>query len=112
MPTIQEYFTYIASNCRHTVLYVGMAVNLVKRMHEHKTGKFENSFSKKYNICELMYFERLNNKHEAAHREKELKGWTRTKKINIIKTINPDFKDISTQWFDYKKRDSYLKSSL
>lgn len=81
------------------MLYVGMTDNLIRRMNEHKTGKFRNSFTVKYNISQLLYFEKLNNKHAAAIREKQLKGWIRAKKIELIKILNPRFKDLSENWY-------------
>lgn len=99
MIILEYYFVYLATNRYNKVLYVGMANNLVRRMKEHKSGKFENSFTKKYNINKLAYFERLNNKHEAANREKQLKGLLRAKKLQLIKKFNPELSGLSKYFY-------------
>lgn len=99
MIIIQEYFIYIITNKNNRVLYIGMTNSLPKRMHQHKTGKFDNSFTKKYQVYKLIYFEKLNNRHKAAKREKQIKGWSRSKKIKLIKLLNPNLKDLSQKWF-------------
>lgn len=83
MIIIEEYFVYSATNKYNRVFYVGMTNNLARRMHEHKIGKFENAFTEKYQIGELAYFEKLNNKHQAANRERQIKELLRAKKRGI-----------------------------
>jgi len=88
----KKYYVYIATNKSHT-LYIGVTNNLQRRMDEHK-NKIVKGFTEKYNINKLVYFQEFNTPEEAINAEKKIKGWTRVKKINLIKSINPDFKDL------------------
>lgn len=85
------YFVYILTNKSNT-LYVGVTNNLVRRIHEHRTKT--NHFTSRYNINMLIYFQEFNQAVEAINAEKRIKGWTRKKKIALIKTINPEFKNL------------------
>ncbi len=87
------------SNKNKNVFYVGVTNNLERRVFEHKTGIIEG-FTKKYNCKELVYYEEFQNITDAISREKQLKNWHREWKINLIKTLNPDFIDLSKEWFD------------
>ena len=80
-------------------LYTGVTNNLQRRVREHKSGKFKG-FTAKYKIKKLVYFEERNNINDALRREKEIKGWLRSKKIALIESINPDWKDLSLDWMD------------
>ena len=91
--TSKEYFVYIMASESGT-LYIGMTNNLQRRVYEHKEGLI-SSFTEKYNCKKLIYFETTNDVDEAISREKQLKGWVRTKKENLIKTLNPSWKDLS-----------------
>jgi putative endonuclease len=73
------------------VLYTGVTSKLELRIFQHKNGIFEG-FSKTYNCTRLLYFERYDDIRKAIAREKRLKGWRREKKLNLIRTTNPDFK--------------------
>ncbi|MBI4335964.1 MAG: GIY-YIG nuclease family protein, partial [Candidatus Omnitrophica bacterium] len=75
-------------------LYIGVTNNLEKRVYEHK-NKLIVGFTKKYNITKLVYFEETNDANEAITREKQLKGWLRRKKIDLIESTNPYWKDLS-----------------
>ena len=88
-------FTYILTNRNHTVLYVGVTSNLPKRMHEHKTGKYKNSFTHRYNVTELVYFEEYSRIFDAIAREKQLKAGSRQKKLDLINSMNPEWKDLT-----------------
>ena len=90
---MQNGFTYILSKKNKTVLYVGGSKLLKERITLHKEGKATN-FTKKYNVNELMYYEEYSNFHEAFAREKQLKNWKREWKWNLIKSMNPDLKDL------------------
>jgi putative endonuclease len=90
----KQYYVYIATNQRNTVLYTGVTNNLERRIHEHK-NKLTKGFTSKYNINKLVYFQELNNPEEAIAAEKRIKGWLREKKIRLIKSINPGFKDLA-----------------
>ena len=87
------YFVYIATNKRSTVLYTGITNDLIRRMYEHK-NKFVKGFTSKYNIEKLIYFQEFNTAIEAISAEKKIKGWTRAKKIELIKSVNLEYEDL------------------
>lgn len=87
-----KYYAYIATNSSNT-LYTGVTNNIQRRMYEHK-NKLVKGFTEKYNINKLVYFQEFNSPNEAILSEKRIKGWTRKKKINLIKSINPEFRDL------------------
>ena len=89
------YFVYILTNKSNT-LYVGVTNNLERRVAEH-SFKNTSSFTSKYNIDKLIYYEEFSNINDAISAEKKIKGWNRKKKMELIKTINPNFKDLSSQ---------------
>lgn len=82
------------SNKNHTVYYIGITNAVERRVDEHKWKLNKNSFTSKYNIDNLLYFEEYDNPVDAIMREKQLKGWTRQKKINLIKQLNPEMKNL------------------
>lgn len=79
-------------------LYTGVTNNLMRRVHEHK-NKLVPGFTSKYNIKLLVYFESTSDVNEAILREKHIKGWLRAKKIKLIESMNPEWKDLSEEWF-------------
>ena len=83
-----NYYVYILTNKTHSTLYIGVTNNLISRVYEHKTGAVEG-FTKKYNVHKLIYFEQTTDVESAILREKQLKGWTRAKKENLINSVNP-----------------------
>ena len=87
-------YVYILSNKRNGTLYTGVTSNLVKRIFEHKE-KVVNGFSAKYNLDLLVYYEEWWSIEEAIQREKQLKAGNRKKKLSLIESINPDWKDLS-----------------
>ncbi len=98
MNSKNQFYVYIMTNHSGT-LYTGMTNDLVKRVYEHKNS-LVNGFSKRYRINRLVYFEQTQNVESAISREKEIKGWVRKKKVNLIESINPGWKDLSKDWFD------------
>lgn len=86
------------SNKRGT-LYTGITNDLERRVYQHK-NKLIEGFTKKYNITQLVYFASSDDVTAAIAREKQIKGMLRSKKIELIKTLNPDWKDLSESWFD------------
>lgn len=90
---MKEYYVYIMSN-RSKTLYIGMTKDLIRRVSEHKQ-KLIKGFSKKYDITQLEYYETTNDINSAITREKQLKGWLRRKKIELIETMNPGWEDLS-----------------
>ena len=94
---MNEYFVYILSNYTNSTLYVGMTNDLRRRLYEHK-NKLIPSFTEKYNIHKLVYFEKTTDVKAAIQREKRLKKWNREWKLDLIKKNNPNFNDLSTSW--------------
>ena len=90
------YFTYIVASRSHN-FYVGMTSDIEGRIWQHKNGEFEG-YSKKYNCNRLVWFERCPFVQNAIAREKQLKGWTRVKKIALIERENPTWVDLSEEW--------------
>ena len=90
---MKDYYVYIITN-KSKILYTGVSNNLTRRVYEHK-HKLVEGFTKKYNIDKLVYFEVFNNVDDAIRREKQIKGWLRKKKITLIESINPQWKDLS-----------------
>jgi putative endonuclease len=97
---MKEYFVYIMSNKSGT-LYTGVTSDLEQRVYQHKMKVIEG-FTKKYNINRLVYFESTDDVSTALAREKQIKGLLKSKKMDLIKTLNPDFQDLSENWFDKK----------
>ena len=86
-------YIYILSNKSNTTLYIGVTSNLIKRITEHKEGR-GSVFTKKYKLTKLLYFEEFTDIRYAIAREKQLKGWKREWKLDLIKSINPNFRDL------------------
>ena len=101
MINVHRYWVYIMSNRTRTVLYIGVTNDLYRRYVEHKTGVIEG-FTKKYRCHYLVYYEEYKFIEDAIKREKELKGWNRTKKENLIASVNPQKRDLAEEmeWFD------------
>jgi len=85
---------YILTNYLNTTLYIGVTNNLLRRIYEHKTEE-NKSFSQKYKLNKLVYFEITESIESAINREKQLKNWKREWKLDLIKKVNPSFKDLS-----------------
>ncbi len=79
------------------MLYIGVTGNLSRRLYEHR-NHLVDGFSSKYNTHKLVYFEETNDVNSAISREKQLKGWTRKKKNDLIEKVNPEWKDLSANW--------------
>lgn len=92
----QGGYIYILTNKSQTVLYTGVTSNLTNRIHQHKTGAFKNSFTSKYHVGILVYFEKFDRIEDAISREKQLKAGSRQKKLELINKFNPMWKEIST----------------
>ena len=90
------YVYILASGFKH--LYIGVTSELEERIWQHKNGAFPGSFTDKYNIKHLVSFERLGDMAGAIAREKQLKRWSRIKKIRLIVASNPDWRDLSDDW--------------
>jgi len=91
-----EFWIYILASTTGT-LYVGMTNNLMVRVTQHKSGEIEG-FAKKYNCTRLVYFEKFDNIFKTIAREKQLKGWRRSKKVALIERMNPRWEDLAEKW--------------
>ena len=92
------YYVYILSNNYGTTLYTGVTNNLYRRLAEHRSHADPNSFTAKYNVHKLVWFEYTENVEAAIAREKQIKGWNRARKIKLITQKNPYWKDLSEEW--------------
>ena len=92
----QQYYVYIMTNKSGT-LYVGVTNNLERRIYEHH-HHLADGFTKKYNITKLVYYEETRDINAAITREEQIKGWLRKKKISLIESVNPEWKDLTESW--------------
>lgn len=90
---MKSYYVYILSSKFNGTLYIGVTNDLLKRVYQHKNN-FADGFTKKYQIHNLVYFEEHNDIKEAILREKQIKKWKRTWKINLIEKNNLNWKDL------------------
>ncbi|MFA6393290.1 MAG: GIY-YIG nuclease family protein [Patescibacteria group bacterium] len=91
-------YVYINTNKRHTVLYTGVTSRLFGRSGEHKEKLNKSSFTSKYNVDKLVYYEHYESITDAIAREKQIKGYLRKKKIVLINSLNPEWKDLSLDY--------------
>ena len=94
---MKNYYVYILSSETGT-LYTGVTSDLMNRVYQHK-HKLVNGFTKRYDVSRLVYYEETTDIKVALEREKEIKGWRRSKKIDLIKSLNPSCKDLAEVWF-------------
>ena len=97
---MNTYYVYILTN-RSGTLYVGVTNNLERRLLEHREGVL-GSFTSRYKIDRLLYFEETSDVTAAIKREKQLKGWTRKRKIELIVSVNPQWIDLSEGWLSVR----------
>ena len=90
-------YVYILTNSTRKVFYVGVTSDLAQRLEQHINNENEKAFTKKYNAHELIYYEEFDDIQEAIKREKQLKGWNRNKKYNLIKKVNPKLQEIKVE---------------
>jgi putative endonuclease len=95
---MRKGFVYIMSNKNQTTFYIGVTNAIKRRVLEHKTGR-DSAFTKKYNLFDLVYFEKIEGLEECIQREKQLKNWHRDWKINLIKEDNPEMVDLAAHWY-------------
>ena len=91
----REYYIYIMTKPRKTVLYTGVTNDLSNRVAQHIQPVNRNSFTSRYNICKLVYYEIFDDIETAIEREKQIKAGSRSKKIKLIEKMNPDWKNLS-----------------
>jgi putative endonuclease len=89
----KQFYVYILTNKKNGTLYIGAARGLIKRTWDHKTEAVK-SFTKKYGLKMLVYYEILNDYEEMLKREKKLKKWPRQWKLNLINEMNPEWEDL------------------
>ena len=95
---MMDYYVYILGS-RTGTLYVGMTNNIKRRVHEHKTHCVPG-FTDRYRVDQLLYVERLNDPTAAIAREKQIKRWRREKKVKLVDSINPQWQDLATEWYE------------
>ena len=89
-----QYYVYILASATNYSVYIGVTNDLIRRVYEHKIHADPDSFASQYNVHKLVYFEQTSNIDAALEREKQLKGWRRSKKNALIETMNPEWKDL------------------
>lgn len=94
----RRYYVYILAS-KSRILYVGVTSSVDRRIIEHKTKAMEG-FTSRYNVNTLVYFETFGDVHQAIAREKQIKGWRRDRKIELIESSNPTFRDLAKEWFE------------
>ena len=94
-----DYYVYILANKTNSTVYVGMTHDLEKRLYEHRNHLARGSFTDKYNCNKLVYYEWTDEQYAALSREKQIKKWSRAKKDNLINKMNPEWKDLSLEWY-------------
>ena len=87
-------WTYITTNKANKVLYTGVTSNLKSRVKSHKTKKYPNSFTARYNASKLVWYQEFNSIIDARDREKQIKAGNRARKLKLIEDINPEWKDL------------------
>jgi len=92
--TMRNYYVYMLTNWNNEVLYTGVTNDIERRLYEHK-NKLVKGFTAKYNLTKLVYVETTDDVNAAIAREKEIKGWRREKKDNLVERINPSWDDLS-----------------
>ncbi|MBR5940723.1 MAG: GIY-YIG nuclease family protein [Neisseriaceae bacterium] len=89
----KQSFIYIMTNASNEVFYIGVTANIIRRVYEHR-NKLIDGFTKRYNLTKLVYYEMFDDITNAITREKQLKGGSRKKKIELIKAFNPKWEDL------------------
>ena len=89
-----QYYVYILTNEKGNVLYTGVTNDLIKRVFEHKHHLDQGSFTARYNVEKLVYFEMTSDVKAAIEREKQIKGWNRKRKNQLVESMNPEYKDL------------------
>ena len=95
---MKKYYIYIMTSMSGS-LYTGITSDLEKRVYQHK-HKLADGFTKRYNVDRLAYYEETTDIEVALEREKEIKGWRRSKKISLIESHNPTWMDLAEDWFE------------
>ncbi len=97
---MKQFCVYILASARNGTIYIGMTSNLEQRIHQHK-DRVVDGFTKDYNVNKLVYYEECIDADIATNRERQLKEWRRSWKINLIESNNPQWKDLAEELFDW-----------
>ena len=92
------YYVYILANKTDSTVYIGMTSDLMRRLQEHRNDLIKG-FTKTYHVHKLVYYETFRDVREAIAREKQLKGWRRARKNELIESVNPSWEDLAGDWF-------------
>ncbi len=92
-----SYYVYLLTNSQNKVIYTGFTGDLNKRINQHKTSFYKNAFSSQYAVDKLVYFEEFQTATEAIKREKQIKAGSRQKKLDLINSMNPEWKDLNNE---------------
>ena len=95
---MNQYYVYILTNWNNKVMYIGVTNDLTRRVYEHK-NKLVKGFTSRYNVNKLVYFEYTSDIKAAIEREKQLKGWIRKRKNELVEQFNPQWNDLSEELF-------------
>ncbi len=95
---MKTYYVYIMTNRSYTAFYTGMTNDLENRVYQHRQ-KLVEGFTSRYNISLLVYCETTSDALSAIAREKQIKHWSRAKKIRLIESMNPEWRDLANGWF-------------
>ena len=96
---MNKYWVYIISNKYMSTIYTGVTNDIVRRVWEHRSGNIRG-FTSRYKCGWLLYYEEFSDINQAIAREKQIKGWKRDKKIELIISLNPMRKDLANEWFE------------
>ena len=88
------YYVYILANVTGTVVYTGVTNDVVRRVYEHKHNSDSKSFTAKYEVHKLVYFEETSSSYAAISREKQIKSWNRKRKNQLVESMNPKWEDL------------------
>ena len=91
---MMTYYVYILANATNVTVYIGVTNDLLRRVYEHRNHVDPDSFTSKYGVHKLVYYEQTTDVRAALEREKQLKGWRRSKKNALIESVNPEWKDL------------------
>ena len=89
-----SYYVYILASATNYTVYIGVTRDVVRRVYEHKNHLDPDSYTSKYDVHKLVYFEQTSEVRAALEREKQLKGWRRSKKNALIESVNPEWRDL------------------
>ncbi len=89
-----SYYVYILANTNNRVIYTGVTNDLIRRVYEHKQHFDKSSFTARYNVDKLVYFEETPSNLAAIEREKQIKGWNRKRKNKLVESKNPNWKEL------------------